>query len=116
MFWLLRYFGDSGGTIAALEPPGDEVLRQCLDVVEIRPLLIPYDCIDGFGVAFWARPEAYLDPLVQEGMSCLALLSPAEREAGTRRLAADLASGAGIVATGSFAASATSTAASATGA
>jgi SAM-dependent methyltransferase len=92
-FWLLRYFGALSGSAAGPGPPPDALLRRCFGVVEVRPLLIPYDCVDGFGVAFWARPEAYLDPMVQEGMSCLALLSPAERQAGTRRLAADLASG-----------------------
>ena len=30
---------------------------------------IPADCRDGFIEAFWARPEAYLDPVVREGMS-----------------------------------------------
>ncbi len=42
------------------------------------------DCTDGFGVAFWARPEAYLDADVQAGMSWLALLSESERERGFR--------------------------------
>ena len=93
-FWPLHYFGAAARTTAVREPPGDAVLRQCLDVIELRPLRIPRDCVDGFGVAFWARPEAYLDPAVQDGMSCLALLPPSRREAGTRRLAADLESGA----------------------
>ena len=42
----------------------------------------------------WTRPEAYLDPDVQAGMSWLALLPPEARERGSERLAADLASGA----------------------
>jgi hypothetical protein len=49
--------------------------------------------MDGFGTAFWARPEAYLDPEVQAGMSWLALLPAEVRERGSARLAADLASG-----------------------
>ena len=54
---------------------------------------VPRDCVDGFGAAFWARPEAYLDPDVQAGMSCLALLPPDDLAHGTARLAADLESG-----------------------
>jgi hypothetical protein len=54
---------------------------------------VPQDCVDGFGAAFWGRPEAYLDPEVQAGMSWLALLPEADREEGTRRLRADLDSG-----------------------
>ncbi len=60
----------------------------------IEPLLVPRDCTDGFGEAFWARPEAYLDPRVRAGMSAFTLLTPAEIEPGLRRLAADLRSGA----------------------
>jgi hypothetical protein len=70
------------------------VLRRALDVREVRPVLVPRDCTDGFGAAFWARPEAYTDPEVQAGMSWLALLTPEARRRGSERLAADLASGA----------------------
>jgi len=56
-------------------------------------VLVPRDCIDGFGAAFWARPEAYLDPLVQAGISELASLSERARARWTARLAADLESG-----------------------
>jgi hypothetical protein len=62
-------------------------------VHEVVPVLVPADCLDGFGAAFWARPEAYLDADVQAGMSWLALLPAAARAAGTERLRAALASG-----------------------
>jgi SAM-dependent methyltransferase len=63
-------------------------------VVRIEPLLLPRDCVDGFGEAYWARPEAYLTPDVRAAMSCFQLLDPAEVQEGLRRLAADLTSGA----------------------
>jgi hypothetical protein len=44
-------------------------------------------------VGFWGRPEAYLDPEVQAGMSWLALLSEDARARGSARLRADLGSG-----------------------
>jgi hypothetical protein len=56
-------------------------------------VLVPHDCVDGFGAAFWRRPEAYLDPDVQAGMSWLAVLSDADRAQGTDRLRVDLRSG-----------------------
>jgi SAM-dependent methyltransferase len=62
--------------------------------VRIEPLPLPRDCLDGFGEAFWARPEAYLDPVVRAGMSAFGLLTEAERRPGIDRLEADLASGA----------------------
>jgi hypothetical protein len=63
-------------------------------VREVVEVLVPKDCTDGFGTAFWARPEAYLDPEVQAGMSWLALLPAEDRRAGTEHLRTDLASGA----------------------
>ena len=33
---------------------------------------IPHDCTDGFLAAYWRRPERYLDPEVQAGMSVFA--------------------------------------------
>lgn len=93
-FWALDYFPEALEVPSEQDPPGEEVIRGVLAVTEVRPVLVPRDCIDGFGAAFWARPEAYLDPRVQAGMSWLALLTPEARERGSQRLAADLASGA----------------------
>ena len=60
----------------------------------VEPVPVPADCTDGFFWAFWRRPEAYLDPLVQAASSGIAQL-PAELVAERmRRLEADLASGA----------------------
>ncbi len=62
------------------------------DRVEVVP--VPHDCEDGFMAAYWRRPERYLDPEVRANISGLALLPPNDAEAGARRLADDLASGA----------------------
>ena len=93
-FWALEYFPEARDVPTERDPPGEAFLRMHLEVHEVRTLLVPHDCTDGFGVAFWRRPEAYLDPDVQAGMSWLALLSEEHRAAGTERLRADLASGA----------------------
>jgi len=55
---------------------------------------IPNDCTDGFFGAYWARPEAYLDPAVRGGMSTLGLINTTTVKARLRRLADDLHSGA----------------------
>jgi len=52
---------------------------------------VPKDCVDGFLGAYWARPEAYLDPAVRAGISSF---SHPGTEPGLARLRADLASGA----------------------
>ncbi len=53
-------------------------------------MLIPADYTDGFVGAYRRRPEAYLDPAGQAGMSTLALLSAEQRAGGVARLARDL--------------------------
>ena len=55
---------------------------------------VPADCADGFFAVLWARPEAYLDPTVQAGISCFTLFDEAWFRAGIARLEADLESGA----------------------
>lgn len=93
-FWGLEYFPAALDLATERSAPGEELIREHLQVREIRPVLVPDDCLDGFGAAFWARPEAYLVPKVQAGMSWLALLPEQAREQGAARLRADLTSGA----------------------
>jgi SAM-dependent methyltransferase len=59
----------------------------------IEPLLVPHDCLDGFLAAFWRRPEAYLDLVVQAGISSFCELGPQVTGPPPARLAADLESG-----------------------
>lgn len=92
-FWALDYFEEARDLPTEKNAPSEDLLRGCLNVREVRPALVPNDCTDGFGTAFWARPEAYLEPDVQNGMSWLALLPAAARARGTAKLARDLASG-----------------------
>lgn len=92
-FWGLEYFPEALDLPTEQDPPGEALLRQHLLVTDIQSVAVPADCVDGFGAAFWARPEAYLDPEVQAGMSWLALLPDDVRRRGADRLAADLASG-----------------------
>ncbi|MDQ3107701.1 MAG: class I SAM-dependent methyltransferase [Actinomycetota bacterium] len=93
-FWALDYFGEAKDLPSERNAPSEELLRALLSVREVQTVLVPRDCIDGFGAAFWARPEAYTDPAVQAGMSWMALLPAGVRERGTARLGSDLASGA----------------------
>lgn len=92
-FWALEYFPAALSLPTELAPPGERLLREHLRVDEVRPVLVPHDCIDGFGTAYWARPEAYLDADVQAGTSWLAMLSEQELHDGSARLRADIDSG-----------------------
>ena len=70
-----------------------ESLSHHLDVRTVEVVPIPRDCEDGFGGAYWNRPDAYLDPSVQAGISMFRMLDPSIVASGTARLADELASG-----------------------
>ena len=73
-------------------PPITEVAAW-LDA-DIHVVPVPRDCTDGFTAAYWARPEAYLDPAARNGTSAMRTLDQDLVEAGMERLRADLDSGA----------------------
>jgi SAM-dependent methyltransferase len=67
-------------------------LEEILGPLEVRPVPVPADCIDGFLGAYWRRPEAYLDAGARGAISAFSTLS--DVEPGLARLRADLADGA----------------------
>jgi len=93
--WLLdEYFPDVRELPSERRAPDAAALARVLDVDRVEPVPVPADCVDGFGGSFWNRPEAYLDPQVQDGMSSFAQLGVEARARGTERLRRDLMSGA----------------------
>ena len=93
--WLVEeYFPAILDIPSEQRAPDTADIAQHLDVQSIAPVPVPADCVDGFAGAYWNRPEAYLDPEIQAGMSSFAQMEPVARREGTERLRADLASGA----------------------
>jgi SAM-dependent methyltransferase len=94
-FWLLReYLPAAAETDARLAVPITTLVSLLgEDHVSMVPILVPHDCIDGFGGAYWRRPHAYLDDAVQSGMSLFALTPKTELEDGLSRLGSDLTTG-----------------------
>lgn len=88
--WLDEYL-PSLKELDAEQMPAIESYAATLGPVEIRPLMVPHDCTDGFLYAFWRRPEAYLDPAIRAGSSSFHKL--ADLEDGLARLERDLADG-----------------------
>jgi SAM-dependent methyltransferase len=89
-FWLSAYLPSFA---AGLERWWDEA-RAALGVTREIAVPIPHDCRDGFLMAYWRRPEAFLDPTVRANISVFALLPPGEVDAMVAALRADLVSGA----------------------
>ena len=59
----------------------------------MEPVLVPWDCADGFFEAYWRRPEAYLDERIRRGVSVWAGVGTGAEQGAVRSLADDLASG-----------------------
>jgi SAM-dependent methyltransferase len=93
-FWLVEeYFPEVNALDAGQVGYTSEAIGRVLPVVRVEPVLVPADCIDGFMACYWNRPEAYVDPDVQAGISGLARLDAGVRARGTEHLRRDLASG-----------------------
>jgi SAM-dependent methyltransferase len=92
-FWAIDYWPTALSLASEQDLLAPEDLAEVLNVVAVKPVAVPIDCSDGFGAAFWGRPEAYLDSEVQQGMSWLAQLPQKELAEGASRLEADLRSG-----------------------
>jgi SAM-dependent methyltransferase len=94
-YWLLAdYFPELIEVASEAGAPRQADLQAHLDIQRVEAVPVPADCTDGFGAAYWCRPEAHLDPDVRAGMSWTAVIPERMLRAGIDRLAADLASGA----------------------
>ncbi|MEU5159228.1 MerR family transcriptional regulator [Streptomyces sp. NPDC020875] len=90
-FWLSRdYLPEVAGLVAG-RPPLDRLVREIGGRTE--PVLIPWDCADGFFEAHWRRPEAYLDEEVRRAVSVWTRVGPAAERRAVDALRADLDSG-----------------------
>jgi SAM-dependent methyltransferase len=90
-FWLTRdYLPEVAGLLV-----GRPSLAQLAGAIDARtePVLIPWDCADGFFEAYWRRPEAYLDDRVRRGMSVWTRVGPDAERRAVRTLGDDLAAG-----------------------
>ncbi|MFL5994486.1 MAG: methyltransferase domain-containing protein [Streptomyces sp.] len=92
-FWLLDEYLPEVAAVVDTRAVLIDRLVALLGGARIEKVLIPHDCTDGFGAAFWRRPEAYLDPEVRAGISMLAQTGEEVLRPGLTRLSSDLSSG-----------------------
>lgn len=92
-FWLREYVPE----VIAIEqqrfPAIERIVRALGGSTDVLRVPIPFDCFDGFGEAYYARPEAFLDADVRAAQSGWMLADPAAVQRGLDTLAADLSSG-----------------------
>ncbi|GAA3502742.1 MerR family transcriptional regulator [Streptomyces prasinosporus] len=90
-FWLTRdYLPEVAGLVA-----GRPSVNRLARVIGARmdPVLIPWDCADGFFEAHWRRPEAYLDEEVRRAVSVWTRVGPEAEQRAVGELRDDLSSG-----------------------
>jgi SAM-dependent methyltransferase len=88
-FWLTR---DYLPEVAASRVGLATQLARAIEA-RVKPVLVPWDCVDGFFEAYWRRPEAYLDGSVRRGVSVWAGVGPDVEQRAVRILADDIESG-----------------------
>jgi SAM-dependent methyltransferase len=90
-FWLTRDYLPEVADLFVGRPSLTELARAI--GARTEPVLIPWDCADGFFEAYWRRPEAYLDENVRRGISVWRSVGPDAEQRAVRSLRDDLASG-----------------------
>jgi SAM-dependent methyltransferase len=93
-FWL-RSYAPEVILVEARRYPRIEVIAEVLGPgTEIIPVPIPLDCTDGFGEAYYGRPEGLLNPAARLACSAWSFVGPAATCRFEAALARDLERGA----------------------
>ena len=90
-FWLTRDYLPEIADLMIGRPSLPELASAI--GARTEPVLIPWDCADGFFEAHWRRPEAYLDDHVRRGVSVWARVGPELEQRAVQSLRDDLVSG-----------------------
>lgn len=93
-FWLRDYWPEVIAVEQQRFPAISHIVRTLGGNSEVISVPIPRDCTDGFGEAYYARPEALLDADVRAATSGWMLADADAVRRGVDKLAADLSSGA----------------------
>src|SRR5580693_10056026 len=84
LFWLNRDYLPEFANLLIGRPSLTDEARAI--GARAEPVLIPWDCADGFYEAYWRRPAAYLDVHVRRGMSIWARVGPDAEQRAVRSL------------------------------
>ncbi len=101
-FWLDEYAPEVIATEAGRYPAPATIAELLGGTVEVLHVPVPLDCTDGFGEAYYGRPEALLDAGARLANSAWSFVGAEVEQRFDRALRADLASGAWDAAHGSL--------------
>ena len=89
-FWLVKDYFPQFVEADRKRMPSMAELARFFDHLEVLPVPIPHDCLDGFLGAYWRRPAEYLRPEVRNGISSFATCADLS---SLKRLEQDLSTG-----------------------
>jgi len=92
-FWLDDYAPEVISVEARRYPRIEAIAAALGDRVEIIPVPIPLDCTDGFGEAYYGRPECLLDPAARRACSAWSFVEAKVEARFVNELGRDLQSG-----------------------
>lgn len=91
--WLNDYAPEMIAVEASRYPAMEAIAEGLGGDVEITSMPIPLDCVDGFGEAYYGRPERILEPGARLANSAWSFVDPSVSERFVAELGRDLADG-----------------------
>ncbi|GAB3752697.1 class I SAM-dependent methyltransferase [Microlunatus parietis] len=101
-FWLVDYAPEVIAAEARRYPTPERIAAALGGTTAVVPVPIPLNCVDGFGEAYFGRPEMLLDPGARRANSAWSFVDPEVAEASVERLRAALDDGSWDAAHGSL--------------
>ena len=92
-WWLVEYAAELVEVERRRYPPLDVIGSALGPDVDVRPVPVPIDCVDGFAEAYYARPEELLEPDVRRSQSAWGFVDDDVERRFVAELERDLASG-----------------------
>lgn len=93
-YWLMDYAPELLAIERRRYPAISRICAGLGGVIDVRAILTPIDCVDGFTEAYYARPERFLDPAVRRSQSAWGFVSAEAQSRFVAQLSDDLATGA----------------------
>jgi hypothetical protein len=92
-FWLAAYAPELIAVERGRYPAISKLVKALGGSTEVQTIPIPIDCVDGFTEAYYARPEAFLDPAVRRSQSAWSFVKEEDQLRIVRTLSDELKAG-----------------------
>jgi hypothetical protein len=92
-YWLAKYAPELIAVERRRYPAIDRVAKGLGGSTAVHTIPVPVDCVDGFTEAYYARPEAFLDPAVRRSQSGWSFVKAQDQSRFVKTLGDDLKTG-----------------------